>query len=266
MDFLKMMLSKYNVKKYGFLNFSMDKMIFETRRNDTLNSSFKSIVIMAFPYYSKAAVGGNISMYASVNDYHVVLKNLLTPMIEELKQFYKDEEFLLFTDSSPIAEVKTAYQAGLGVIGRNSTLITKEYGSFVFLTSIITTLQLEESKFIGGECLSCNLCIKNCPAKAIVEYKKVDKNLCLSSVSQRKGELTEYEKNLLRENNIAWGCDICQRICPHNKDLKDTYMKEFRDGIITTLDEESVKIYKTRAFGFKGKAVLLRNIENLKNV
>ena len=118
--------------------------------------------------------------------------------------FFPENSFSAFVDNSPIPEVKTAALAGLGVVGENGLLITEEFGSWVFIGEIVTDLFIECEEREIKSCIKCGKCKKVCPAK----------NECLSAVSQKKGELSSEEERLLKENNIVWGCDICQEVCP----------------------------------------------------
>ncbi|MGL5972337.1 MAG: epoxyqueuosine reductase [Oscillospiraceae bacterium] len=263
MKHIKKILEKNNVKSYGFTNFSLKDIAFITRKNDMLESDLKSVIVMSFPYYSKKITNGNISIYARVEDYHKVVKKILDPVVKNLNKSFYGHRFLIFIDSSPISEVDFAIKAGLGVKGKNNLLITKDYGSYVFLASIITTLKLKESKPNYDPCISCDLCIKKCPGDAI-KNNKVVKEKCLSHITQKKGVLSEEEENLIKVNKTLWGCDICQEVCPHNKIVEDSYIKGFLDNIINNLDYDNVdETYKKRAYGFRGKNVLIRNLDIL---
>ena len=265
---LKTILEKNHVKNYGFCQFSDEKICFSTRQNDKIDKKSQSMIVMSFPYFSENITKGNITYYACVEDYHKVIGEKLKIIISELENQYPDENFLGFVDSSPIDEVGSAVEARLGVKGRNSLLITPEYGSYVFLATIITTIKLntENSQPLKNDtCLNCGLCVKKCPTGAIVEDYKIDNEKCLSHITQKKGELTESEVESIREAGLVWGCDICQKICPMNKNKKETYMESFKTNIVKELSKENVdEIFKSRAFGFRGKKVLHRNLDIIK--
>ena len=107
--------------------------------------------------------------------------------------------------------------------------------------------------------------MKKCPTGAILEDYKIDNEKCLSHITQKKGELTESEVESIREAGLVWGCDICQKICPMNKNKKETYMESFKTNIVKELSKENVdEIFKSRAFGFRGKKVLHRNLDIIK--
>ena len=118
-------------------------------------------------------------------------------------------------------------------------------------------------------CLGCRKCIKACPTGALGECG-TDGYKCLSYITQKKGELTQQEQELMRKCGTVWGCDICQDVCPHNADAEQTDIDEFREDLIDTLkldsnisNKEFRRIYGKRAFAWRGKAVLVRNLEIL---
>jgi len=262
MERVKKIILKNNVKSFGFLDFSLVDISFNVKNSQKLNENFKSVIMLSFPYYSKNITNGNISAYASVNDYHTVIRKKIAPVIKNLEKSFYGHKFLNFTDSSPINEVVSAQKCGLGAKGINSLLITKKYGSYVFLSSIITTLKLETTKIATKTCISCDLCIRSCPTSAISKEFGVDKSKCLSDITQRKGELTLEEKNAMKKIGTMWGCDICQKVCPHNKNVQETYVKEFYNDTITNLDRKTIEeTYKNRSYGWRGKNILLRNLD-----
>lgn len=265
MKSVEKILKKNNVKSFGVLNFTIENITFNTKKNNMLDKNYKTVIMMSFPYFSNDITNGNISAYASVNDYHLVLKQKLLPILNSFKKSFYGHKFISFIDSSPINEVDLAQKSGIGVRGLNSLLITKEYGSYVFLASIITTLKLKETKKKYSTCMLCKKCIECCPTSAITK-NGINKDLCLSNITQKKGDLSDYEKNIIKKTGTIWGCDICQKVCPHNKNIKETYINEFLNNIIGNLDREIIeKTYKTRAFGWRGKNILLRNLYILEN-
>ena len=261
---MKEILSKV-APLYGVCPFeSVKENLIDCSAKARLPQSPKSIIIFAFPYLLKNELyeGRNISKYAVPMDYHEVLMSRLSHCCEELSALYENEEFVPFADNSPIPEVQAACLGGLGVLGENSLLITKEYGSFVFIGEIVTTLELEptgEKKI--SNCLKCNKCVEVCPNSAIKEGK-ISLSLCLSHITQKKGELTQSEKDLIKKNNCIWGCDICQDICPLNKNAKTTDIQEFINSAFAKVDKSTP--LTSRAFAWRGEKVIKRNVEILK--
>ena len=226
-------------------------------------------VVMLFPYYSGRDEKGNISVYTYSEDYHITVKKYLDRIAEFIRNSgdYKTE---IYVDVSPYNDVELAFKAGLGVIGKNRLLINDKYGSLCFIGYVITDMPLEASIPTEGGCLGCNKCVDACPTGALV---KGDFKICLSEITQKKGTLTEAEQQTILKNGSAFGCDICQMVCPMN-DFKITEIPEFKSNIITHIkksdfenlsNKEFKEKYKNRAFSWRGKNVLIRNLEILEN-
>lgn len=219
----------------------------------------KSIIVACFPYllpeenYAKS----NVSKYAVVTDYHDVASARLERACEELKKLFPENSFVPFADNSPIPEVKAALAAGLGALGKNSLLITQEYGSYVFLGEIVTDLELDAVNVQTSHCIGCGKCVSLCPAKAINE-NSIDSQKCLSAITQKKGSLTEKETELMINCGCVWGCDICQDICPMNKDAAVTQIEEFLADPVPLLSDETP--LDGRAYAWRGRKVIERNL------
>ncbi len=247
-------LSVNGIKNVGFCAFdSVKDHLLDCRAKQRIPQNAKTIIICAFPYKIKDEAPKFLSRYAAVPDYHTVCGQMLEKAKEKLKQKYPQNEFEWFCDNSPIPEVHTAAVAGLGVKGENGLLITKEYGSFVFLGEIVTDLDIE-CKNNYSECNHCGKCNTACPVS-------LNKTNCLSNLSQKK-KLDDSELQTLKQNNILWGCDICQNACPLNKNAKNTDIPEFINGYrneyIPCEDTEN------RPYTWRGDTVIKRNYENLK--
>lgn len=223
--------------------------------------------VMLFPYYSGKDEKGNISVYTYSKDYHIIVKKYVHKVADFIKNKggYKAEYYV---DVSPYNDVELGFNAGLGVIGKNKLLINDKYGSFCFIGYVVTDMPLEISEPLEKVCLNCGKCVKNCPSGALL---KGDFSICLSEITQKKGELSPAEKELVRRNGSAFGCDICQMVCPMNK-FTITPITEFKDELITHIrksdfenlsNKEFKEKYKERAFSWRGKNVLIRNLEIL---
>lgn len=244
--------SKKGIKNVGFCAFkSVEDKLIDCRAIDRLPQKSKTIIICAFPYKVKDAAPKHLSRYAAVKDYHIVCGNILEELCRKLRQEYKENEFEWFCDNSPIPEVFAAATAGVGVKGDNGLLITKNYGSFVFLGEIVTDLDIE-CKNQYSECVHCKKCQKECP----VSLKKEN---CLSDISQKK-KLTEQELEILKQNKILWGCDTCQNVCPMNKNAQNTdifdFIDEYRDEYV--IGENTTN----RPYTWRGEGVIKRNYQN----
>ncbi len=244
---------------YGAVPFDKKELL-SVRSAGRIPQDARSVLMFAFPYYSAQVAGGNVSVYCAVEDYHAIVKQQLETWVVELNKQHPTAQCAVFVDASPIPEVKTAAKAGLGVIGENGMLITPQYGSYVFLGEIITTLEVPYTIGEIGTCLRCGLCKTACPGGAITENGTIEEARCASAISQKKGAIEPWEEDILRRSGKAFGCDICQTVCPMNKDIAEG-LPVFKKNICNNIDEETVQdIYKTRAFGWRGLAVLKRNL------
>ena len=225
----------------------------------------KSAIVCLFPYYCGNDVG-NISLYARGLDYHLVIKERLSPAADFIKKLCPGTDCTIFADIGPEVDRKLAFNAGLGFYGKSGMLINDDYGSYFFIGYILTNLYLKPDSPLDKTCMGCNLCIKSCPGNALGEKFRIEN--CASHISQKKGDLTENEIAILRKSGLIFGCDICQKVCPHNK-ISATALKEFREDLICSLslqdlaglsNREFLKKYKDRAFSWRGKSVLDRNL------
>jgi epoxyqueuosine reductase QueG len=219
----------------------------------------QTVVVCAFPYLVREPEGvhRNVSYYACVPDYHRVAMDTLSGLSASLREEYPQYRFEPFVDSSPIREVRAAQLAGLGCVGMNGLLTTEEYGSYVFLGEVVTDMPLETSSH-RRECLGCGLCQRECPTGSI-RGGTVCRETCLSAVTQRKGELSPSEVALMVEHRTAWGCDVCQTVCPMNRNARETYVREFREGFKPVLTEENLT--EDGAYYWRGRKTILRNVE-----
>lgn len=229
----------------------------------------ENAVVVLFPYFVKGE-SGNISLYARSLDYHRIGEAKLGRLSETLRELGA-EKTEIYVDKGGLDDRKAAYLAGLGFWGRNGMLICEELGSYFFIGQIVHDLALEPDAPLEQECLGCGKCERECPAGAL-SAGRVDVDRCLSAVTQKKGELTAEEEALLRRNGFCWGCDACQSVCPHNSELGNTAISEFleeRRAVLkkTDIDGLSNREFKEKygkyAFSWRGKGVLLRNLEIL---
>ncbi|MBO7179580.1 MAG: epoxyqueuosine reductase [Clostridia bacterium] len=223
----------------------------------------KSVIVYLFPYYLGEAYyeNSNISKYAVPDDYHKICGEYLEKAVAFLKEKYPDNSFQYFCDNSPLNEVKAACISGLGVKGENSLLINEAYGSFCFIGEIITDLKIVATKNEIKSCLKCGACNRKCINNALISGE-VDKEKCLSSITQKKGELTQSEAELIRKSGCIWGCDICQNVCPMNKNIKTTPIKEFYENAKANYQNEA-DYNENRAFSWRKPEVIYRNLKIL---
>ena len=228
-----------------------------------------TVVMIAVPYFTKAALSPdrNLSAYAVPRDYHGFFQSLFGELLPILREKWPEESFAGFADHSPIAELQAAAHAGLGVIGRNSLLLTKPYSSYVFLGELITTAELPAVFHPIESCFACGECRRACPMEKIGE--------CLSAMTQQKGELTDGQRETLVQYGSAWGCDLCQEVCPYTKRALESgtlfspipYFQEQTIAHLTTdrLDRMDDLEFKSRAFAWRGRDPIRRNLEILES-
>ncbi len=233
-----------------------------------------NVIVMLFPYRTRAKAD-NLTAYASVKDYHAYVEMLSNKLERYILRKYPTAQFKVFADHSPIDEVHAACVSGLGFMGDNGLLINEKYSSFVFVGECITSLTPKQLGLAFAEdeemrtCLHCGKCEKVCPSGCI----KIDddgkdasnKGICLSAITQKKGELSESEKELILKNGSIWGCDACQNACPYTKNAKYTPIKYFIDSAITRLDIETLNgmssdEFNSRPFAWRGLDTIKRNV------
>ena len=181
----------------------------------------KSMIMVLMNYYPQEWQPNNqprIASYAYGNDYHHIIKSKLTKIAEEINNVIP-HKYAVFCDSAPVMERTWAVKAGLGWIGRNGMLVNPKLGTFTFIGTLITTLELEPNKPIENHCGTCKRCIDACPTGAILKNKTIDARRCLSyQTIEKRGEIDEELKELA--GNTLYGCDRCQIACPWNRFAK----------------------------------------------
>ncbi len=190
--------------------------------------SAKTIISLGVNYYSKILKNSIFPRYLTKTDYHFVIKNMLKEFTEKLKKEIGVFEYKFFVDSGPILEKYWAKKSGIGFIGKNSLIINKKFGSFIFLCEVIIDKEIEPDKETENLCGKCRKCIENCPTGAIVKDGIIDVRKCISYLTIEKKILTEEEKRIIKKGNRILGCEICQEVCPFNKNLRETEKKELK--------------------------------------
>ncbi len=192
----------------------------------------KTIISTAVNYFSdnrkkNMPETGKISRYAWGEDYHIIVREKLINLLDFIKKEYRNADGRIFVDSAPVMEKIWAVKSGIGWLGKNSLLITKEAGSWLFLGEIFLNIKLNSSKpFIQNHCGKCERCIKACPTEAIVKPGIINAERCISY--QTIENKSEIPLNLRPHiGNWIYGCDICQEVCPWNKFSKVTTEKRF---------------------------------------
>lgn len=226
-----------------------------------------SVIIFAVPYLaSEIDEERNVSAYSVSKDYHLFFSSLFDSLIPKLKEKYPLHKFVGFTDHSPINEIEAGAKCGLGVIGKNHLLITEKYSSYVFIGEIITDAFLPSFASDQKYCSDCGKCRKACPTNMNVEE-------CLSALTQKKGGLTDNERAIIKKSGCAWGCDICQEVCPlTQKAIKNgtiytniNFFKAERTPFLTSeqIKNMSDEDFSSRAYSWRGRSVIKRNLKIL---
>ncbi|MBL8745323.1 MAG: tRNA epoxyqueuosine(34) reductase QueG [Phycisphaerae bacterium] len=169
-----------------------------------------------------AAERGRIARYARGDDYHDVVKKRLHSLCDLLRGRFPQAEFRAFVDTAPVLEREHAVRAGLGWIGKHTLVIHPQLGSWMVLGGILTTLDLSppaEQRVVPDHCGTCTRCIDACPTRAITPYE-VDARRCISYLTIERREAIPEEFHAA-VGDWLFGCDICQEVCPHNRDRRD---------------------------------------------
>ncbi|MFN2384257.1 MAG: tRNA epoxyqueuosine(34) reductase QueG [Gemmatimonadota bacterium] len=182
----------------------------------------RSVLCVALTYYRPAdespqPAGTAVARYAWGQDYHQVLRDKLTKLLDQLRELAPGAEGRIATDSAPVMEKYWAERAGLGWRGKNTNVINTRRGSFFFLGEILTTAELVADPPAADHCGTCTRCLEACPTGALVEPYLLDSRRCIAywTIEQR-GELAPEQEVAMGE--WLFGCDICQDVCPWNRD------------------------------------------------
>ena len=250
-------------------------------KKDTNNvlEGAKTVISLAFDFTPKKWRSESfpyISCYAYSEDYHVTLRELLNPIVENLKAEYGGK-WRVCIDSAPVAERYWAIKSGIGKRGLNGNVIIDGIGALCFLVEILTTLELNPDKSNDGFCDECGACLNECPTKALRGDGTMDARKCINYLTiEKRGEFNEEEKKLIRlGKGYLFGCDRCLRICPYNKKSDGlTYAQKIPDDKILELTTEETlltdsqefkRLLSGTPFAYAGYDRLKRNVLALKD-
>lgn len=194
----------------------------------------KSVICLALNYYPtvppdpsvpEGSPRGKVARYAWGEDYHTIIEEKLALLISAIEdrggRCWKG-----YVDHGPLLERAFAERAGLGFIGKNTTLITPDYGSWVFLAEVVTDLELIEDLPMTSQCGSCRRCLDACPTGALTEAYRLDARRCISylTIENKKEIPEEFHPQM---EGWLFGCDICQEVCPYNRIPVQTDVERF---------------------------------------
>lgn len=218
-----------------------------------LMTSAQSAIVFTQSYYPDLPgqkdfplSASRIATYARGQDYHHWFKEKLQKICEQLKEMHPKEEFIPFSDSSPILERDLAQKAGLGWIGKNTCLIHKDKGSLFFIGEIYTSLSITDESATDVQiqphpdhCGQCQRCIEACPTGALISPQKMDANRCIAYLTIENKEIPPEE---IRNQMGDWlfGCDICQTVCPWNEKVFGKPQMESLTQVTTSQKRQSL--------------------------
>jgi len=183
----------------------------------------KSVILLGLNYARngdplavlKERSRGAISIYAQGADYHDVLKAKLKPLAAHVKALTKNE-VKIFVDTAPVMEKPLAARAGLGWQGKHTNLVSREFGSWLFIGSIFTTAKIAPDAPEEDHCGACRRCLDVCPTHALTAPYRIDARACISYLTiEHKGHIAPRFRAAM--GNRIFGCDDCLAVCPWNK-------------------------------------------------
>lgn len=212
----------------------------------------KSVISVILNYYPQQFQNDPdapvISKYAYGKDYHSVIKGKLSNLLNFIEENIPGATGRAFVDSAPVMEHAWAKKAGLGWIGKNSLLLTKKFGSYVFIGELIVNIELDyNGKPVKDLCGNCTKCIDACPTKAIVSAGVVDARKCISyhTIENKTSDMPVALRGKFM--NRVFGCDICQDVCPWNQSIDSNNTPDFNPDqeFLTMSSEDWLRLNKT---------------------
>ncbi len=226
-DYLIKWLSE---NKHGNIKY-LEKNIEQKADIRKLSGNAKSVIALVQNYYPSKKQDENavykIAKYAYGNDYHAVMKTKAAEFILALQKKIKNAEFKIFVDSNTILEKAWAARCGLGWIGKNTLLLNKDIGSFMFICIILTDLVLDYDEMHEDNCGNCNACINACPVGAIEKPHQLNASKCIAYHTIESSSANVQDEPISTKGWI-YGCDICQDACPWNNEIPFTKESAFK--------------------------------------
>lgn len=234
----------------------------------------QNIISLAYPYPSiipSTPEGLRLSRYSHFphDDYHYRLRQLGKKIISVIQEHYPDSRSRFCVDSAPILERSLAYAAGLGFFGKNNSLIIPGYGSYFYLSEILTTADFDFSpaELLESRCAECRLCLDACPTGALEKPYTINASRCLSYLTiEDKMEIEEKVAD--RMGDCFFGCDRCQEVCPYNKKLptQRRVLLPSRDELLAMKKEEFKARYGRTVLGRAGLTKIQSNLRGIVKV
>ncbi|WP_102347612.1 tRNA epoxyqueuosine(34) reductase QueG [Bacillus sp. Marseille-P3661] len=243
---------------------------------ELLLSSARSIIAIALAYPSKLQNApqskksdrrGLFCRASWGQDYHFILRDRLSKLETFIQEKVPDVKIKSMVDTGELSDRAVAERAGIGWSGKNCSIITPEYGSYVYLGEMITSIPFPPDRPIEDLCGTCNKCVEACPTGAIVQPGQLDSNKCIAFLTQTKGFLKDEYRDKI--GNRLYGCDTCQMVCPHNKGKNfDHHLEMEPDPEIVKPQLKSLLFINNRTFkekfgpisgSWRGKKPIQRN-------
>lgn len=271
---MKERLIRHRDKGYesGFEEPDIEKRVYPERNMEEP----RSIVSIAVAYPTKMDsppksepdnYRGQISRSAWGEDYHHVLRRRLARLEQFIRERVPDARFTSMVDTGALVDRAVAERAGIGWSGKNCSIITPEFGSWVFLGEMLTSIPFPPDEPVTEGCGDCTRCIDACPTGALVGPGQLNAQRCISFVTQTKGWVSDELKRMI--GNRLYGCDTCQLVCPKNHKLNFTHQEEFRPDpelvkpllkpLLTMSNREFKQRYGDSAASWRGKKPIQRN-------
>ena len=260
----------------GFQSGFEEKDIEKRTHPDLLLPEAKSIIAIALAYptkmkdapqSTKSERRGLFCRASWGEDYHTILRSKMAELEAFILQKVPDARLVSMVDTGELSDRAVAERAGIGWSGKNCSIITEEFGSYVYLGEIITTLPIPPDQPITEQCGTCTKCIDACPTGAIVQGGQLDSNKCIAFVTQTKTFLADEFRGKL--GNRLYGCDTCQQVCPENKG-KDFHLHEEMEPdpevvkpllkeLLFISNREFKEVFGSLSGAWRGKKPLQRN-------
>lgn len=271
---LKARLIEHREKGYesGFEEPDIEKRV----RPDLSLPEAKTIIAIALAYPSKltnpprsepGAYRGIFCRASWGEDYHHVLRDKLNQLEAYLHELVPDARTQSMVDTGALSDRAVAERAGIGWSGKNTSIITEEFGSWVYLGEMITDVYIPADQPVTDGCGDCNLCIESCPTGALVQPGQLNSQSCIAYLTQTKGFLPEEYRSKI--GNRLYGCDTCQTVCPKNRKIHFDHHEEFRPDpekvkpllkpLLSMSNREFKEKFGSMAGSWRGKKPIQRN-------
>ena len=236
---------------------------------NTLLSGCKSVIVLTYNYLTDDRPKSDryqLARYTWIQDYHVLVKNLLDDLAEKIVNNYPSVKYMVTVDSSAIAEKRWAMEAGVGYMGKNG-LIHNKNGSF-FVIGILLVDQfcdIYDESLPKSDCGKCEICVKSCPVNALETPFQVDARRCVS-YHNTEDKIPNYSE--LASQKYIFGCDICQEVCPHNKKKNVNPLNVSKNSLFLPLKNDDLEALSEADFKhyFSNTSILRRKYERFRSL